>query len=267
MFVRLVSLALVGLLAGGQVAVAQEQQAAEPSHPGAPVVRALTHYDFHLNGSALSERSDDFDWIGDFGGDIDLLTVGPVGFNFLANYEVILGRQFKPFDPMQGNYTLDLSFPIRLGSTEISPVFHHLSHHLGDRLKPFAVDWNTVGVRARHRFSIGKTAVAADAWAGKVITASYVDYTWQGDAGFQATRPVNTVLDIIARGRAGFFAVDTNVAGRTTQSSGRAEAALRFRGTGAHLELFAAYERRPDALPIAREPRTWGIAGFRLLSR
>jgi hypothetical protein len=267
MIVRLVSLAMVGLLAGGQVVAAQEPRATEPSQPSKPAVRALTHYDFHLNGSALSERSDDFDWIGDFGGDIDLIAVGPVGFNFLANYEVVLGRQFKPFDPMQGNYTLDLSFPIRVGSTEISPVFHHLSHHLGDRLKAFAVDWNTVGVRARHRFGIGKTALEADAWAGKVITTSYVDYTWQADAGIQAIRAVNPSLDIIVRGRAGFIGVDADVAGRDTQSSGRAEAALRFRGAGAHLELFAAYERRPDALPIAREPRTWTIAGFRLLSR
>jgi hypothetical protein len=267
MSVRIVSLAIACVLAGGRVAAAQSQQAAQPDRPAAPAVRALTHYNFHLSGSDLSEHSDEFDWIGEYGGDIDLVEVGPVGFNFKANYEVMLGREFRAFDPTQANYTLDLSFPIRFGSIEIRPLFHHLSQHLGDRPKRFAVDWNTIGLSARHAFTLGKTAVEVDGWAGKVIEASYVDYAWQGDAGVQAVVPLDRALELVVRGRAGFIGVDEAVAGRGTQSSGRAEAALRLRGAGARLELFAAYERRPDALPIAREPRTWAIAGFRILSR
>ena len=60
---------------------------------------------------------------------------------------------------------------------------------------------------------------------------------------------------------------DTGVAGRSGISGGSIEGGLRFDRDSVAVELFVAVERRVDAAPLDRLPRTWGMAGFRLLSR
>ena len=55
---------------------------------------------------------------------------------FSADYQAILGDEFRPFDPYQSNY-YHLGRRRRIGvrSTEWALVFHHVSRHLGDRPK------------------------------------------------------------------------------------------------------------------------------------
>lgn len=235
--------------------------------PSPPPVRLLTRYSFHLSTGALGATDRQFDWTADFGGDLDLVDFGAGRVNFLANYEVVLGNEFKSFDPNQGNYTLDVGVPFRIDGGDIGPVFHHISRHFGDRPKSFAIDWNTVGVRGRQVFALGKSTIAADAWLGKVIQHSYVDYTWEGSVGLETHLPMSPTSSVFLRGRLDLTGVNENAAGRSMQRGGRAEAALRVLGIGAAVELFCAFERRIDALPVIRESRDWAVVGLRLLSR
>jgi hypothetical protein len=264
------TLAAVCLLTGA-TAAAQ----APPAEPAAPPVsndtrlpvRPLTKYNFHLSSGALTATDENFDWTADFGGDLDLLDFGTGRLNFLANYEVVLGTEFKNFDPNQGNYTLDGTLAFRVYAGDVAVVFHHISRHFGDRAKLFAVDWNSLGVKTKQTFKLGKGRVTAHAWFGKIVEHAYVDYTWEGEAGAEAELPLSPMYSMLVRGSANTFGVDHAIAARNRQNGGHAEVALRILGTGAIVELFTAYEKRIDALPIARESRHWAVAGFRLLSR
>ena len=90
-------------------------------------VRVFTGYRFHLNAVALLDDDERFNWDADYGGDIDVVDFGVGRFIFLANFEAILGEQFRRFDVNQGNYILDGTVTYRLGSTEIGGTFHHIS--------------------------------------------------------------------------------------------------------------------------------------------
>ena len=59
----------------------------------------------------------------------------------------------------------------------------------------------------------------------------------------------------------------TSVAGRSGINGGSIEGGLRFDRDAVAFEVFVAVERRVDAAPLERLPRTWGMAGFRLLSQ
>ena len=106
----------------------------------------------HLGGDA-----EQFVWIADYGGDVDLLGYGAGRVNFLANYEAIVGEEFRRFDPNQGNYILDVSSSLRRGALELAVVFHHVSRHLSDRPKTFHIDWNMVGIQAVRPVMIGSS--------------------------------------------------------------------------------------------------------------
>ena len=80
-----------------------------------PAPGLLSRYRFHLNAVRLTVDEPEFNWDADFGGDIDLLDYRAGRVTFLSNYEVILGDERREFDPVQGNYTLDLSASWRAG--------------------------------------------------------------------------------------------------------------------------------------------------------
>ena len=62
-----------------------------------------------------TSRSDDprFVWDTNFGGELDFVDYGLGRTTFAANYEAVLGEEFRRFDPNQGNYLLDLSTSAR----------------------------------------------------------------------------------------------------------------------------------------------------------
>lgn len=232
-----------------------------------PRLQLLTHFDFHFAMALLGEDDARFVWDADYGGDIDLLDYGRGRVNFLANYEAILGEQFRRFDPNQGNYTLQVSSSVRFRDLEIAGVFHHVSRHLSDRQKAFAIDWNMVGVLVERPFDVGAVTVEVDGRALWNIERSFVDYRAEYGAGARVRHPVHPRIALIGAGGFTVVSVDRLVARRGTQTGALIEGGVRIEGPGAAGELFVAFERRIDADPFEGRPRSWALIGFRLLSR
>ena len=132
-----------------------------------------------------------FTWDAHCGGDFDLVDYVHGRVTFLADYQAVLGSEFRPFDPYQSNYTLEAIGSYRVGQTEIVGVLHHVSRHLGDRAKRD----RRGGKRARVRASCGGSTTATTTLdvrvdVRKVIARAYVDYTWIGDVDLIVTPPI-----------------------------------------------------------------------------
>jgi len=227
----------------------------------------LSRYDFHLSASALNTDLAPFKWETHFGGDLDVFDYVVGRTSILADLEAVLGDEYRPFDPNQNNYTLEASTSARIGTTEIAAMFHHVSRHLSDRPKRFAVAWNVLGARVLQRASAGGFTVDLVASGGKVVQNSFVDYTWTGELDLLVRRQMSPRLGLYAHGIGDGYLVDQTIAGRNRQLGGRVEIGLRVGGRAGAIELFAGAERRVDADPIDRIARDWALAGFRLVSK
>jgi hypothetical protein len=258
------AIAALVIVAAAPRADAQTTPAIAPA-PSAPDF--MSRYDFHLSAAAVASSSPNFSWETHFGGDIDLADYVVGRSSILVDYEAVLGDEFRPFDPNQGNYTLEASSSVRVGETEIAGMFHHVSRHLSDRPKRFAIAWNILGARVLQRVSAYGVTVDVVASAGKIVQNSYVDYTWTGDVDLMIRRAVSPRLGVFAHGIGNGFLVDDTIAHRDNQFGGTVEVGLRINGRGGAVELFAGAEQRVDADPIDRMTRRWALAGFRLLSK
>jgi len=250
--------------------ISTQRAGAQTTQPVAPAPAKsdfLTRYDFHLSAAALDTDDQRFKWETHFGGDLDVFDYVVGRASILVDYEAVLGNQYRAFDPNQGNYTLEASSSARLGETEIAGVFHHVSRHLSDRPKRFAVAWNIVGLRVLRRFTFAGTTIDAVAGGGRVVQDSYVDYTWSGELNLHVMRRVNERLSVFVHGIGEGFLVDETIAHRNRQLGGTIEAGLRIAGRAGALELFAGGERRFDADPIDRMTQQWALAGFRLVGK
>jgi hypothetical protein len=258
--------ACLTLMAAALAAAQQPPQPVVSETPPAP--EFISRYDFHLSANAIAINDPRFSWDTHFGGSLDLVDyiLGRAGI--VADYEAVLGDEFRLFDPNQGNYTLEASASGRVGaSTEAVGFFHHVSRHLSDRPKRPAIAWNVLGARVLHQAAIRGTRIDVDLEGGKVVQHAYVDYDWTAGLHLQASRPVANRLRVFGRARAEWFGVTGEVLGRGRQAGGAVEAGLHVKGGAGALELFAGFERRVDADPFDRQPQNWAIAGFRLLSR
>lgn len=235
----------------------------------------LPRYDFHLNVDSLSppkntpqEIGDQrFSWDTHFGGSFDVVDLVAVRAGARIDFEAVEGSEYRPFDPNQGNYTLEGFVMARAGTrTEAGVIFHHVSRHLSDRPKRDAVAWNELGGRVLNRFDIGPNTVDLDLEGGWAIQHSFVDYTWIGDARLLVRHPISPRVGIFANGTASLFGV-SELVGRGTQTGGRIEGGVRLGGRGGVMELYVGYENRVDAYPLDRVPQRWALAGLRLLSR
>jgi len=257
-------------------AAQQPQQPTVAPAPSGP--EFFSRYDFHMNAAALvgSQTStapvadQRFSWDTHFGGSFDLADYVAGRAAVILDYEAVLGSEFRPFDPNQGNYTLEGSLSKRLGdATEIVGFFHHVSRHLSDRAKPKSVPvaWNELGARVLHRMSVGAGMVDVDLEGGRAVEHAYVDYTWMGEAHVLFRRPLSDGVGLFAHGSGQIFGVDGTVPRRGTQTGGLVDAGIRLNGRAGGIELFVGYEKRVDADPLDRLPQHWGLAGFRLTSR
>jgi len=249
-------------------AAAQIPQPVFTPAPAAP--EFLPRYEFHLTTyklTGIEDVEERFDWDAHFGGSVDLVDY-MVGRAALAvDYEAVMGHEQRPFDPNQATYTLESSLSARAGSVELAAVFHHVSRHLSDRPKSFAVAWNTIGARLLQENRVGNTSISVDVDFAKVIQESFVDYTWVGELGLQVQQPVSDRVGVFANGRGQLFTTNGVTVDRGPQFGFIAQAGVRVRGGAGALEMFAGFERRVDAYPLERTPRQWGLAGFRLVSR
>jgi hypothetical protein len=260
--------ALVG--AGFVIAVALPAFAQQPLPDPPAQVEFMSRYDFHLSGAALG--SDDparFLWDTHWGGDFDLVDYVKGRLSFLVDYQAVLGNEFRPFDPNQGNYTLEFSGSGRLGKTELVAAFHHVSRHLSDRPKRQAIAMNVIEARVLRRFEVRATTIDVRANIGRLAERAYVDYTWIGDLDIVARHRLRPRVGAYGRIFGELYGVneqdDPPLSRRGAQRGGRVEAGVRLSGNGGALELFAGYERVIDADPLDRRARQWPFAGFRLV--
>jgi hypothetical protein len=261
-------LVFVALMAGAAPATAQAP-GPQPVDQPASAPAFFPRYNFQLAANSLSGGDPRFTWDAHFGGAADLVDYVKGRASVVADYEAVLGSEFRAFDPNQGLYVLETSGSWRVGETEIAGVFHHVSRHISDRPKRYAIAWNVLGARVlRHVDLGGRASVAVIAGAGRIVQHADVDYQWNADLDVAVRYRLNAHAGVFAHGSGEVFTVDPAVRGRTdSQRGGRFEGGVRFDGTGGALELFAGVERRLDADPHDYLPQTWAIAGFRMVSK
>jgi len=269
---RRVALAACLTLVTAVVASAQSQPTFTPA-PAGP--EFLPRYDFHLNVDSLSPPKDTpaeiadqrFSWDTHFGGSFDVVDFVVFRAGATIDYEAVEGSEYRPFDPNQGNYTLEGFVLARVANqTEAGVIFHHMSRHLSDRPKRDAIAWNELGGRLLRRFDLEQTSIDVDLDAGWAVQHSFVDYTWLGTARVLVKRQISPRIGVVGSGAGSFFGV-SDLAARSTQTGGRVEGGVRLTGRGGVMELYVGYENRVDAYPLDRVPQRWGLAGLRLLSR
>lgn len=255
-------------------AAAQDTQPTVAAAPAVP--EFLGRYAFNLSIASLMPSTptpapavpdDRFSWDSHFGGSFDFADLVVARLGVRADFQAVMGSEYRPFDPNQGNYTLEGFVSARVApDTEVAGIFHHLSRHLSDRPKAFAVAYNEIGVRVMRRQTVGSTTVDIDLEGGRAVQHSYVDYTWLGEAQLLVRHPINPRVAVFAHGSGKAFLVDDLVARRGTQGGALVEAGVRVGGRGGALEIFAGYEKRVDADPLDRLSQRWGLVGFRIVS-
>jgi hypothetical protein len=260
------ALAVAGAVTALALPAAAQQPLADPPEQ----VEFMSRYSFHLAAAGLgSDDPERFMWDTHWGGDFDLVDYVKGRLAFLVDYQAVLGDELRPFDPNQGNYTLEFSGSARVGKTEFVGAFHHVSRHLSDRPKRQAIAMNVLQGRVLRRFEVRTTTFDVRANVGRLVQRAYVDYTWIGDLDVIVRRNLKPGVGAYARLFGELNAVDTPddpvLARRGTQRGGRVEAGVRLQGRGGALELFAGYERVIDADPLDRQTRRWPFAGFRLV--
>jgi hypothetical protein len=229
-------------------------------------VQFFPRYDFHLGAEHLSQDDPRFVWDTNFGGEMDLVDYGAGRATFAANYEAVLGNQFRAFDPNQGNYLLDLSSSVRMHGYEIAALLHHTSRHLSDRFKRLPVDWNMLGAAVGRDIRHGTIVIRPYGDLLGVLLKSNVDYRWEANGGVDLEVPVHPHLSVVSEGQVRVVGVDGSQ-DRGTQTGSRVESGVRFKGARGAIELFVAGERRIDAYPLEFSSLSWLSAGFRFISR
>jgi hypothetical protein len=262
-------LIFTALITTGAVRANAQQPGPQPLPGPSQHPDFLTGADYQMSGVALASDDKRFSWDAHFGGTVDVIDYLFGRASIVADYEAVLGDELRIFDPNQGNYILETSASVWAGRTEFAGVFHHVSRHLGDRPKDFAIAWNVAGVRVLRQIKVNNTTLLIRAGAGRVIQHSGgIDYRSTADFDVSVRHPVNTRVSAYARSFGEVIGVDQSATiHRGTQRSGRIEGGIRINGKGGALELFAGFERRLDASQIDKLPLSWGLAGLRLVSK
>jgi hypothetical protein len=246
--------------------VAAEVRAQAPLENPPTSAAFMSRYDFHLSAAALGTDDARFSWDTHWGGDFDFIDYVNGRLSFFADYQAMLGEEFRPFDPIQGNYTLAVSGSVRLGPTELAGVLHHVSRHLSDRPKPESIAWNALLARVLRQVTFDGGSLSLRAEGGPVVERAFIDYTWLASAEIVGRQSFGPVISAYGRALGEAYKVDPDVAGRERQLGGRLEGGVRFSGPGGAMDLFAGYERVVDAYQFDRRARRWFFAGFRLVN-
>ena len=246
-----------------------QQPGPQPVDKPATAPEFFPRFNFQLGANSLSGGDPRFTSDAHFGGAVDLVDYVKGRAGVVVDYEAVLGSEFRAFDPNQGIYILETWASAWAGDNEIAGVFHHVSRHISDRPKRYAIAWNVLGARLLRKVNLGgDTSLAVRVGAGRIVQHADVDYRWNADIDVTVRHPFNPHVGLYANGSGELFTVDPLIRGRTdTQRGGRFEAGVRLGGGGGALELFAGVERRLDADPHDYLPLTWTIAGFRMVSK
>jgi hypothetical protein len=254
---------VVVFLAGCVSAAAQTTPVADAPASG---VIFLPRFDFDVSLEHLLSHDVRYVWDANFGGDIDVVSVGRTRATFVARYETILGSEFRAFDPNQGNYILQGAVSSKVRAVEIAGVFHHVSRHLSDRPKRNPVDWNMVGARVAGGGERGRVAYQARVDGRGVIEHTFIDYRWELETEGAVRVDLRPRVALMTTGSYRTLGVDNSRA-RDTQRGGRVEGAVRLDGRDAALDLFVAFEQRIDPYQLELSTVRWTTLGFRISSR
>ena len=265
--VTFVAIVTLGVVAWVPRVDAQTSSGASTTRQTEAALGFLTSYRFHLNALRLISSDDNFVWDTDFGGDLDVFDFQYFRGNLLLNFESILGEEIRPVDPNQGNYTIDLSTWWRTGvpGGEMGATFHHVSRHLSDRDKEFAIAWNMLGFQYAAPLLLRSWVLDVGFRVLKTVRRSFVDYKGEIGGSVQARRVMHPRVSLILGGELVLVPVDRSDRGRDTQVGGRIEIGARFPGGAGAGEVFIARERRIDADSFDLEPTTFTMLGFRFL--
>jgi hypothetical protein len=255
---------LIALAAAAVSAAPALGQTAQPSSQPADL-EFFSRFDFQVSMEHLFSEDPRFVWDAHFGGELDIVDYGRGRATFVANYETVMGNEFRAFDPNQGNYILQGSISARTGGLEAAGVFHHVSRHLSDRPKRFPVDWNMIGGRIGGASRRGRTALRGRVDARGVIQKTYVDYRWELQSDAAARVALSPRVAVVSSGGFRVVGVDGSL-DRGTQYGYRGEGGVRLEGRAAALELFIAAERRIDPYQLEFSTATWMTMGFRISS-
>ena len=250
MIVRLVCLALVMLAAAAP----------------APAQDFFPRFDYRFDGKYVVSDDRRFNWIFNFGGDIDIVRAGRARAIFIANYEAIAGEEFRRFDVNQGNYLLEGALLFRAGRLEVGPVWHHVSRHLSDRSKRFPLDWNMLALRVREEARSGRLGWQWQADGRVTVTNAFVDYNWDAEGRGDLVYSVSPRWSVTGMATLRVVGTDDSRE-RGTLTGGGLEIGVRFDGPAAAAQLFIGAERRVDPYPLEFSTASWFLAGLRLMSR
>lgn len=255
---------LVVMCVTSPLAAQSDGEATEPSSERAVF---LPSYDYHLNFQWLAIDDIRFTWQADFGGEVGLVDYGAGQVTVSANFETILGGELRAFDPNQDSYTLEVSASMGLGPYELVGVFHHVSRHLSDRSKAFAIEWNMAGLQLFRSTDVGRLHLDGSGRAYFTTQRSLVDYRGEFGGTLAGRYERSAHVAAIASGSVIVRTVDPSVFQRDTRVGGRGEVGIRLTGGAGALEFFVAREARIDADPLDLTTRSWTSIGFRLLSK
>jgi hypothetical protein len=242
------------------------QGAPQSSDPQSINVQFLPRSIFHMSAEHLSGDSVQFVWDTNFGGELDVIDYGMGRSTFVANYQAILGDEFRHFDPNQGNYILSGSTSVRTHGVEVSGVFYHQSRHLADRPNRVAVAWNMVGGRVQRIVTTGRTRVDARVDVRATVAKAFVDYDWELAGDVRSDVQIRPAITAFFGGTVRRLGVD-GTQNRGDQTGFRGEGGVRAEGSAAAMEFFLAVEHRIDPYPLEFATAHWLTVGFRLLSR
>ena len=232
----------------------------------------FSRYDFQLEANLIGGDSnpDLFRWDSHFGGEFDLVNYIKGRLTGVTDYEAVMGSELRPFDPVQGNYVLEPAASWFAGKNEVALVFHHVSRHLSDRPKRYAIAFNIIEGRYLRKFNLDGTTVAVKATAGRILQHSDIDYTWAADWDVTVVHAMNPYVHWYGRSTGEMYGTNPAVRGRTgVQHTLRLEVGPRLIGKKADFEFFGGVEHRLDAyeLDYFRPVANWAILGFRIASK
>ena len=227
----------------------------------------LPRFDFAISLASLASSDPRFSYDGRATADFDVVDYVKGRTSLFAEYQVVMGKQLRSFDPNQGNYTFEGASSLRFRGTEVAGIFHHLSRHLSDRPNVQSIAFNAVGGRVMHHFNRSKTGIDVRADVEKVIQHAFLDYSWTMQIHAAARRPINARSAVFGRAALETYGVDPAIAGRSQQNGGRVEGGLLINGARAAVEMYAGWEQVVDAYPLERVPQRFSFIGFRLAAK
>jgi hypothetical protein len=105
--------------------------------------------------------------------------------------------QFRPFDRFRAT-TLEASIRHASAAIEAAVILHHVSRHISDRPKPFAVAWNLLGGRLLPG-QAGTTTFDVRPRAARHAALAWTMW-WMGEANLQVRHPFNPHAGVFAHG-------------------------------------------------------------------